>query len=53
MAVAIRTAGQELVAAGRLPEQALNELVQAAPRWAAIGAAQTEVVAARYRAGGK
>jgi hypothetical protein len=47
MTAAIREAGQELMAAGQTPEQALDELATQSPRWNAIGAAQARTTAAR------
>jgi hypothetical protein len=46
----IRTAGQELVAAGVSAADALDQLAAQAPRWSTIGATQTRAVAARLMA---
>ena len=50
MAGAIRTAGQELVASGMSGEEALEQLASTSqPRpWAALGAHQARIVAARF-----
>lgn len=50
MAVAIRAAGQELIASGATTQEALDQLAEQAPRWATIGASQTRAVAARLMA---
>jgi hypothetical protein len=47
MTTTIRAAGQELVAGGQTPEQALEQLTAQSPRWAADGAAHARAVAAR------
>jgi hypothetical protein len=47
IAIEIRGAGQELVAAGVSTQDALDQLAAQAPRWSTIGAAQTRAVAAR------
>jgi hypothetical protein len=50
MTTAIRAAGQQLVEAGKTPEQALDELTTRAPQWASLGAAYAGTVAARLTA---
>ncbi len=49
MFTAIRAAGRELVASGKSPVQAVDQLAAESPRWAAIGASQARVVAAELR----
>jgi hypothetical protein len=51
MAAAIRSAGLELTASGLSAEAALEQLAREPQRWAAIGAAQTRLVAARLTGG--
>jgi hypothetical protein len=49
MLAAIRAAGRELVASGKSPVQAVDQLTAESPRWAAIGAAHARTVADTLR----
>jgi hypothetical protein len=49
MLAAIRATGRELVRTGVTPAQALEQLAGQAPRWAAIGAAQTHAIGERLK----